>query len=293
MKNWRNDTAKNKFVTSVLSHAAEIYPQYMVDIQDVMKNNGTLLTGIVIKEPQNNTAPVIYIDDYYEMWKEGTSLSEILNSIRLTYEKHRVINSIDTDFIFNYQSVKPNLTCRLVNTEQNRELLQKIPHFKFMDLSGIFYVTQEIKELKETADILIRNSHFRVWNISLEELKKTAIENTKRLQPARIECLDNYMYVITNNTMTNGASTVLYDDTLEKVKERTNWEHFYLIPSSIHEWLVVQEQEINRKKMEEIIKDINASLLQENEVLSDHIYRYSNERGLENLEQKRQREYEK
>lgn len=124
MKNWRNDTAKNKFVTSVLSHAAEIYPQYMVDIQDVMKNNGTLLTGIVIKEPQNNTAPVIYIDDYYEMWKEGTSLSEILNSIRLTYEKHRVINSIDTDFIFNYQSVKPNLTCRLVNTEQNRELAE-------------------------------------------------------------------------------------------------------------------------------------------------------------------------
>ena len=51
-----------------------------IDIQEVVKNNNTVLTGLVFKT-DSNIAPVIYVDHAYEQFEDGKPLDEIVDNI--------------------------------------------------------------------------------------------------------------------------------------------------------------------------------------------------------------------
>ena len=87
-------------------------------------------------------------------------------------------------------------------------------------------------------------------------------------------CLTDVMYVHTNESGYLGAAVILYSDVLKKEYERLG-ENFYIIPSSIHEIIVVPESfGMNRIEMENMLRSINASDVREEEILSDYVYYY-------------------
>ena len=46
-----------------------------------MKNNGTELDGITIMEKDKNIAPTIYINSFYDRYREGVSLKAVVSEI--------------------------------------------------------------------------------------------------------------------------------------------------------------------------------------------------------------------
>ena len=89
------------------------------------------------------------------------------------------------------------------------------------------------------------------------------------------------MYVLTNTYRSYGASCMLYDGLMRKLALRMNTD-FYIIPSSVHELILIPvAEEITRDDLDDMIKSINSTEISKEEVLSDTSYIYTRENGFE------------
>ena len=84
----------------------------------------------------------------------------------------------------------------------------------------------------------------------------------------------NPMYVASNHTRCNGAGAMLCDEVLSSVAEELGGD-LTIIPSSIHEVLLIQE--IEAEYVNPMIREVNEEQLAENEVLGDGAYVYRRE----------------
>ena len=280
--------------------------QYTVRINDVRKNNGVILSGLTMMEDDSNISPTIYLNHYYEDYEDGrTTLTNVVNDVMDHYNRNKVNRSVDMRQFLNYESVKKGIVYKLVNTAKNKELLEDVPHVEFLDLSVVFqYLIQN--EHFGTASILIHNAHLKLWDVSVEDLYQVADANTQRLQgyelrsmidairdllemdaigeAADIEYMEEHadnvpMYVLSNKNRVGGASCILYDGLLADFATAIGGS-FYVIPSSIHEVLLLPAD--NKDEQEEIkamIKEINDTQVRTEEILSDSLYFFDKEEG--------------
>ncbi|WP_168171599.1 DUF5688 family protein [Oribacterium sp. C9] len=89
-----------------------------------------------------------------------------------------------------------------------------------------------------------------------------------------MDTADAHMFILTNAMYNNGAAVIAYPGFLEEMAERLK-DNLIIIPSSIHEVIVLRESEINDDvPIGEHIRDVNKSCMEQSEILSDHAYRY-------------------
>lgn len=82
------------------------------------------------------------------------------------------------------------------------------------------------------------------------------------------------MYVITNYDKTYGAATMLYPKFLREIARQLK-DNLYILPSSIHECIIIPtSNENNKTKLEEMVTEINETNVSPDEVLSNHVYVY-------------------
>ena len=279
---------------------------YTVRINDVRKNNGVVLSGLTMMEDDSNISPTIYLNHYYEDYEDGrTTLTNVVNDVMDHYNRNKVNRSVDMRQFLNYESVKKGIVYKLVNTAKNKELLEDVPHVEFLDLSVVFqYLIQN--EHFGTASILIHNAHLKLWDISVEELYQVADANTQKLQGyelrsmmdairdlmeidaigevADIEYMEEHadnvpMYVLSNKNKVGGASCILYDGLLADFATAIGGS-FYVIPSSIHEVLLLPaDKKDEQEEIKAMIKEINDTQVRTEEILSDSLYFFDKEEG--------------
>jgi hypothetical protein len=86
------------------------------------------------------------------------------------------------------------------------------------------------------------------------------------------------MFVLTNSRGINGASCLLYPNVLEQIAGELNSD-FYILPSSIHEViLVINQGGIDKFTLKEMVCDVNKTQVAVDEVLSDQVYYYSRDK---------------
>lgn len=85
--------------------------------------------------------------------------------------------------------------------------------------------------------------------------------------------LDNEMLVVTNEQGIHGAVAMLDDAVLHTVAEHFG-DNLHILPSSIHEILVVKAEEGREKELAEMVADINQAEVPLGERLSDNVYFY-------------------
>lgn len=271
-------------------------------VKRILKNNSQSMDGLLITTPSVNISPTIYLKEYYEAYLDGQSISDICDGLVACYEKHKVSESIDISFFMDFSRVRDNIILKLIHTESNRELLQDVPHIPYYDLSVVFcyYVpanTCEVASEDTNATILIRNEHLSHWNETAESLFSLAKENSPRLFPPQIQPLPQLLaeiwgefpeedtamediseqiplYILTNRSRFFGAGVLLYDNILEQCAQ-TLGPRFYVIPSSIHEVLLLPcTRDVGRSDLNEMVKEVNAHHVAPEEVLSHHVYLY-------------------
>lgn len=260
----------------------------------IKKNNGIELTGVIVEEKQCNTSPAIYIDDLYKEYKKGKKLSEIEETVYQIYSKNRFSKSVDLVRFLNFKESKNQLAYKLIHLEKNKELLKDVPHKIQFNLAAVFYYVVMEPPFCGKAEILIHNSHLKLWGIDREQLYETAIENTPKLFPAEIsgmaelikEFAENSevdqqelerkipMFVLTNKQKLQGAGCMFYPDVLKNFSEKVQSD-VYILPSSIHEVILIPVSEKDSKeKLLEMVTEINATQVDEEEVLADAVYLY-------------------
>lgn len=279
---------------------------YRVRLNDVTKNNGVVLRGLTVMQDDSNISPTIYLNNYYEEYINGrATLINVVNDVMDTYHRNKVNQSVDMRYFLNYESVKQSIVYKLVNTEKNKTLLEDIPHIEFLDLSIVFQCLIAQEDLG-TASILIHNVHIKLWDITVEELYREAKENTQRLQGYEIKSMTDVlceimktedleefdyeeckqelsdsvpMYVLSNKSRVEGAACMLYPNLIQDFADAIG-SSFYIIPSSIHELLLLPAKEDREsREIKSMICEINDTQVSTEEILSYSLYFYDREEG--------------
>ena len=277
---------------------------YEVFIQNVIKNNDNELKGLIIKAPNTNVLPTVYLDSYYSRYAAGENYDVLLEEIIAVYEKHKVRGMKDVSFFMDWKKARERIVFKLVNFEGNRELLKDVPHIRFLDLAIVFNYYFKVP-CEGFATIQIHNQHLDMWKVSMEELCDVAMVNTTELMPYKIEETISMMvemilngemeqeedcspmYILTNENEINGAGVILYPDILEAVAQVTGCD-LYILPRSMHETFLMpiefdsmsdSHREMVEKSLNEMVRDNNETELTSEEILSDHIYKYTRVTG--------------
>lgn len=266
-----------EFISAVrLEVKKTLGPDVIVELHTAVKNNGTERKGLMIARQGVNISPAIYLEEFYEQYQGGKNIPELADIIRQIYEKVKVQNSYPCENIFSYDKVKDKIVYKLIQKDANKRLLDNVPYIPYLDLAIVFYVLLETSEFG-TATLLVKREHLKEWGITEEEMKAAAMVNTPRLLPLKIEKLSEFMYVMTNQVQNHGASALCYPDACKSAWKKIG-ENYFVIPSSIHEMILVPESYgLSRTQLKTLAKEINATEVEQEEVLSDNIYYYSGE----------------
>lgn len=274
-------------------------PGFKITLQDIIKNNDTHLDGLTILAEHSNISPTIYLNYYYDQYLAGKSLSSIYEDILTSYHKNAPKENIDISFFTNFDKVKDRIIFKLVNYERNRELLSKVPHIPYLDLAIVFNCLVDSSS-DGYATILIYYHHLSYWNISPDELFALAMKNTPKLLDYHLQNMADVltdlldeetfdfseedfepfpMYVLSNKCKLNGSGCILYEDLLSDISEKLESD-FYILPSSVHEVLLIPTKHASSySELSSMVRDVNATQLTREEVLSDHVYYYSRSTG--------------
>ena len=278
----------------------ELSPAAKISIQDIIKNNDTHLDGLTVFSEGCNISPTIYLNYYYRQYEKGRPLPEIYSDIRNTYQENSPNTNIDISFFTVYDKVKSRVIFKLVNYSYNRELLQNVPHFRFLDLAIVFHCLVKTDEAG-TATILIQNRHLSLWDITGDDLYALAMANTPRLLPYDLRNMTDVlkellceepqfpeefssreafpMYLLSNRLKLHGAVCMLYPNLLSGFSKRLGCD-LYLVPSSVHEVLIIPaNQKGTYEELSDMVREVNATQLSREEILSDHVYYFSVETG--------------
>lgn len=276
--------------------------------KDELKNNGMKYHGIMFCcEENSNMNVVLYLDFYYEQFeKNGLKWEYIIQAVIKSYEDNRIKRDINLEFFSQYETTKDKIMYKLINYQSNIELLKGKPHVNFLDLVLVFYVDLENEEGSMT--IGITNKHLEYWNVTLKEVYEMAIGNTEIRLPAVVQNMfalmaelhipmkirellgdeaceeickqfgdESPMYVSSNEKRLNGAATLYYGNHIKDQADKLNSD-LIIIPSSIHELIFIPAKDkANAWEVREMVKEINAQQVAEDEVLSNNVYWYSRE----------------
>lgn len=163
----------------------------------------------------------------------------------------------------------------LINSERNRALLADVPHRDYHDMSLVYQYMMPLPDLSfQTMTIS--------WELAEQEgytealLYDAAMENTPNVLPLYMEDMGDSIYVVSNDRGINGAVAMLYGNALASIGETLD-SNLYVIPSSVHEVIVLPVTEGCCSELRTMIYDVNRTLLTEEEILSDTLYYYSRE----------------
>lgn len=263
-----------------------------VYIHTAVKNNGKERKGITVSEKGIHISPTIYLEEYFQQFQEGKPIEKIVEKILQLYEEVKCSHPCEESLLQNYEELKGKFACKLIHRGKNEKLLNDIPYVPWMDLAIVVFVLLEVSPYG-TATVLVRKEHLEIWGLTEAQLFDEAKKNTPILLPyqfcpmrklLREICLyavdegeeeEESLYVLSNKLRSFGAASMLYDGILEKVGQKLG-ENYYILPSSIHEVIVVPESKSPVKQdLEEMVREINETQVEEEEVLSDRVYYFS------------------
>ena len=267
-----------------------------VSVQKLEKNNGVVKEVLVFKGDKERMAPAIYLEEVYQrICESGLSLETAAEELLERNERQRLEDKAVPDCFENYQAARRRVYYKLINYEMNRGLLDRIPHFPFLDLAVVFYYRIENGPLSG-ATMLIHNCNLEAWNINVSNLMEDAVMNTSRKMPYTLKGMDalirelaeegeetlpradELMYVLTNEEKYFGAATLLYPHVLSHIGKILR-QDFYVLPSSIHECILVpNRRQYSKEDLQQMVKDVNNSQVEEEEILSYQVYYYDREK---------------
>ena len=280
-----------------------------ITIKPVTKNNGVKLTSLTILRKDRNTHPTIYLEPYYERYENGEDFDNLIKMMLEFEENSRLNFEFDVSNFTDYEKVKDNIYYRIVNYEANLEMLESVPHTKFLDLAKVYYVVVRDENYGE-GSILINNEHMRIWGVTENEIEKVATVNTEtKMQPTvrnikeiikkklmwafeelkedgeipeelNIPDLDNIgeypMYVASNERGYFGASVMMYTGFLKVISDVMK-DDLIILPSSVHEIIFIKSEDAGYNfvgDLREMVENVNKEVVDREEFLSNNVYFY-------------------
>ena len=291
----------NVVVEKIKEYLPESFANASVELQTVIKNNNLKLTGLMIRAEDSNIAPTIYLESFFEKYKSGEDIKDVLEDIADIRVNNELKEKFDVDLINDFDKAGKRIVPHLIGNEWNKELLKLRPHKFIEDLAITYHILLD-NVSNGTASIAVTNELMENWGVDVDELHSTAISNMKRLVPSTFQSMtsilgemmgadsdelvtsivpeDEVMFVLSNKNKMFGSAALLDEETMEIVIKKLG-KSFYIIMSSVHECIiVVATEDMDVAILKEMVRDVNASTVSLEERLSNNVYIYTKKEGL-------------
>lgn len=191
--------------------------------------------------------------------------------------------------VHHYEDIKSRLLPELINKENNAGLLSRVTSVDFLDMAIIFRVVIRADvDSDELVSFIIDDHALADWGITSTRLLADAVRAAQEHFPFTLSTINdvlglmgedpkNTFMVMSNNRRHYGASVMLYSGALLETYARIG-QPYYIIPSSIHEVLIVPESlHITVPELKDMCIDVNTSEVAEPDILGDTIYHYGSD----------------
>lgn len=277
-----------QFICAMLESTKEKLPGTdIAEVQEVQKNNGVTLAGIVIRKSESGIAPIIYLEEFYKRYLAGESIEELSSRLIERSQNIQDIPKWNFEEFKDLSKIQDKIVYKLINAKANEDLLKEVPHLPMLDFAIVFSILMKVSE-NELGSIMIKNGHMDFWKCPISVLYEYAKRNTPRLCPQLFCSLSDLLevfedesytalniYVLTNRSGVNGAAVLLYPQITEIIYEKLGG-NYYLLPSSVHEFLIISEERgIKPDELKKIVREVNDTQLEREEFLSDDIYYFN------------------
>ena len=296
---------KEKIKDDIKDYMDEKYKDCGVVIRKVNKTNREVDGLNMLDIPGlKNATPTLYVNDLYEKYEKIGDYEEVARMAAETMEYGiKSFNSQIKEECLDTSKLKDKVFFSLINAEQNRELLNTVPHREFEDLA-IVYRWNIGAASDGVYTNLVNNDLAKKEGLTENDLYNAANKNTKELFPVLVKNMNEViseiifgdselsgemeeefkevmmetqdersMYVITNESKLFGAASMLYEEPLHELAEKIGSD-LYILPSSIHEVIAVSADFGSPDELAEMVYEINMDQVDINDRLSNQVYCY-------------------
>lgn len=243
--------------------------------------------GLCIKFKDISLAPVIDLQDWYDTYRMGIDITSILKKFNNALIEHSNDLNIDVSKV-NKAYILEHVTLAAINMNKGQGLLNNVYYQRMEDIAFIPKIYFD-----DTHSSTITKKICEGFNISEYELIKAAIHNMEN-QSYMFKTMGDYfkdinyedseikndkltnVYILTTNNLVNGAGLIVSDKIADRISREVGGD-FYIIPSSIHELLILPEDFVNKDMFDmikETIEFVNEVEVNSSDFLSDNFYHY-------------------
>ncbi len=266
---------------------------YRIGYEERIGFNGTRTRGVLIICKGMNAGGYIHLQQWEGWNQDGCSVEECANRILQEHEqqvRNLPVAKEEAEKIASWDNAKDRVLPFLISYEGNEEYLAPLVHERKLDLAVGCYINVEQLDGKT----YIRKDLAEKWGIPEKELMGQAMVNLGKEDYSVlgiekvIEEITGIpwdrkdpipMMVMTNRDRRMGAAGILKEGLLKECSDKVN-DSLYLLPSSIHEMMVVPAGSFgDPEELQEIVYEINREQVAQEERLSDHVYLYDRDKG--------------
>lgn len=247
----------------------------------VKKNNVEKMgLTIIALEDENKVCPTVYIDDLNDFEDVFERVSRIAE---------REIPSFDVNLLTSRDYILSHVRA-CVCSKDNVMLDDNLVYRPFLDMAIYYRIVFDGCFEDRTASCVIRkevlekagleeSDLFEVAKKSVDYKISTLFDTLAEMVGEDNDIMDDFrynssqFYVLTSKDMIQGASVII-TDLLAEIREKMDSD-FYILPSSIHEVLLVPCREgINAEELVQIVREVNATQVLPEDRLTDSVYYY-------------------
>lgn len=207
--------------------------------------------GIIMSDPKYDLQFVSYVSDYYKTsYADGDTvpMEEICNDIvSRFYERRMISKETDEKFkdwnyakhyleasIFSLEKMQSVVNNRLANKQINDTDLCIIFLLKVSDNLNFEFIYRDLMD---------------TWGVTIDDIYDAWLEDAPKKHPAQIIDIDKehqfadpvaeQIFVVSTADSRSGATVILYPEVQRELDELFGVYGYYLIPSSVHEFLAM------------------------------------------------------
>ena len=296
---------KDEFIKMIKDEILECMPEefrdYTVRIDEVNKSGDVRLHGLCLIKGNNGAAPILYLEPYFEMYREGMNKEELLGVIADKY--YDIVRNAPNIVIpdMSFENTKDNLRVRLVYNKTNRNYLVDHVHCDAGCGYSLVAYADLSNRLFDGAIVNIRKDMLEPYGLDENEVIKAAMEGSIKNCPARLSYIEDSLMsmmaggekenlldldridlsrgvlVLTTEDNFAGAATLFYPGVKEKIAKLMDWDYF-ILPSSVHEVLMIPaDGRFSAKELAMMVKAVNSNEVSKEDQLGNRVLFYDRE----------------
>ena len=258
---------------------------------NVVQKPNQVLTGFTFKAngtEENMACPTIYPENYYEDYVSGTELEDIADRIIELINNNIPSANFDINNITSWEWAKDRVRPIVMSKERNEKYIKTLACTDTKTDLVIAYMVEVGNGYDGLANVKITKPMLKAYGITMTELKKAAFTNAfgmyefknmgevlAELMGGEPEDFEAPMYILSTEDKVLGAGVMFIPKVLTAIKKRLGVEQFYILPSSIHEVLIVRTTEGTADELRKMVTEVNATQVSAEDKLSDNVYFYN------------------